>query len=57
MHCLYRHARQEEVLRQLDGSAAVSRSRALSLEAAVRVKEREVERLARALESSKVRLT
>lgn len=41
-------------MRRLEGEAAVGRSRALSLEGAVRVKEREIERLTRVLEAAKV---
>jgi hypothetical protein len=44
----------DEGLKRVEGDAAAGRSRCLSLEGAVRVKEREVERLTRLLEAAKV---
>ncbi|KAF5839020.1 hypothetical protein DUNSADRAFT_1797 [Dunaliella salina] len=49
-----RSVRAEEAVSHLESAAAVSRSRTLSLEGALRVKEREIERLTRLSEAAKV---
>ncbi len=49
-----RGVRAEEAVGHLETAAAVARSRMLSLEGALRVKEREIERLTRLSEAAKV---
>ncbi|GFH09898.1 uncharacterized protein HaLaN_05124, partial [Haematococcus lacustris] len=49
-----RAVRAEELVRYLEKEAAVARSRCLNSEGAVRVKERELERMARLLEAAKL---
>ncbi|KAJ9505257.1 hypothetical protein QJQ45_021736, partial [Haematococcus lacustris] len=49
-----RAVRAEELVRHLEKEAAVARSRCLNSEGAVRVKERELERMARLLEAAKL---
>lgn len=51
---LHRGARAEEAVSHLESNAASMRSRTLSLEGALRVKEREIERLTRLSEAAKV---